>query len=320
LFEAAGMKGDVASYLVRSLLSEGCIRYATVEKTKNGLRPRLIEREGPTGLITTTTLVNLHPENETRLLSIQVTDSAEQTGNVFQALASEHGQTFDFSRWHALQEWLATGELNVTIPYAQQLAELVPPVAIRLRRDFGMILALIRGHALLHRATRKLDGAGRIIATLDDYTVVRDLVADLVAEGVEATVSTEIRQTVAAVNELHELDANGSALVQIAKKLKLDKSVTSRRVNSCIHRGYLKNMEDKKGRPARIVQADPLPEEQELLPSRKTLADRCTVAPLQEGIRKPPSPPPVEPDWMTPVAQFFKGKKEREQTLVEDPV
>ena len=73
IYEAAGMTGDFTSYLVRSLLSEGCVRYETVEKTKDGIRPRLIEREGPTGLITTT-VVALHPENETRLLSIPVTE------------------------------------------------------------------------------------------------------------------------------------------------------------------------------------------------------------------------------------------------------
>jgi hypothetical protein len=70
LYEAAGLRSDFASYLVRSLLSEGRLRYKTVEKTKQGLRPRTIEREGPTGLIATTTLDRLHPENETRVVSV----------------------------------------------------------------------------------------------------------------------------------------------------------------------------------------------------------------------------------------------------------
>lgn len=38
LYEAAGLGGKFASYLVRSLLSEGRVRYETVEKTKDGLR------------------------------------------------------------------------------------------------------------------------------------------------------------------------------------------------------------------------------------------------------------------------------------------
>lgn len=56
-FEAAGLSGDFASYLMRSLLSEGRLSYVTVEKTSEGLRPRTIEREGPTGLLVTTTAV-----------------------------------------------------------------------------------------------------------------------------------------------------------------------------------------------------------------------------------------------------------------------
>lgn len=59
VYEAAGMSGDFATYLIRSLLSEGRLRYETVEKTSEGLRPRLIAREGPTGLIVTTTAVKL---------------------------------------------------------------------------------------------------------------------------------------------------------------------------------------------------------------------------------------------------------------------
>src|SRR5215216_1417375 len=87
IYEAAGMSGEFATYLMRSLLSEGRVRYETVEKTSEGMKPRLIEREGPTGLIVTTTAVKLHPENETRLLSLTVTDTQEQTRAVMAALA-----------------------------------------------------------------------------------------------------------------------------------------------------------------------------------------------------------------------------------------
>ena len=51
--------------------------------------PRLIEREGPTGLIVTTTSLRLHPENETRMLSLTITDTRDQTAAVFRALAQE---------------------------------------------------------------------------------------------------------------------------------------------------------------------------------------------------------------------------------------
>jgi hypothetical protein len=96
IYEAAGMASDFATYLIRSLLSEGRLRYETVEKTRDGLVPKLIEREGPTGLIVTTTSVRLHPENETRMLSLTVSDTREQTAAVFRALAN--GGTHDADR------------------------------------------------------------------------------------------------------------------------------------------------------------------------------------------------------------------------------
>ena len=80
IYEAAGMASDFATYLIRSLLSEGRLRYETVEKTKDGLVARVIEREGPTGLIVTTTSLRLHPENETRMLSLTITDTQRPDG------------------------------------------------------------------------------------------------------------------------------------------------------------------------------------------------------------------------------------------------
>src|SRR5215212_4736394 len=111
VYEAAGLSGDFQTYLIRSLLSEERVRYEVVEKTSEGLKPRLIEREGPTGLIVTTTAVKLHPENETRMLSLTVTDTHQQTRDIMAALASEvGGHPPDLDVWHALQGWLAAAE------------------------------------------------------------------------------------------------------------------------------------------------------------------------------------------------------------------
>ena len=51
--------------------------------------------------------------------------------------------------------WLAAGECRVTGPYGDKVADRVPPLAVRLRRDFGAWRStLIRAHALMHQATR----------------------------------------------------------------------------------------------------------------------------------------------------------------------
>ena len=89
------------------------------------------------------------------------------------------------------------------IPYAGKLSKLIPPVAVRLKRDFGAVLNLIRAHALLHQATRGRDAEEHMVATIEEpYAVVRELVADLVSEGIEATVLATVRETVQAVKRL----------------------------------------------------------------------------------------------------------------------
>jgi hypothetical protein len=300
IYEAAGMASEFATYLIRSLLSEGRLRYETVEKTKDGLVPPLIEREGPTGLIVTTTSLRLHPENETRMLSLPITDTSDQTAAVFNALARDAAPSdIDLARWHALQEWLTTGSNVVVIPFAGRLAELVPPVAIRLRRDFKTVLMLIRAHALLHQANRLKDDAGRIIATRHDYAAVRDLVADLVAEGVEATVRPEVRETVEVIRRLIAEGVVEVCQTDLRSALKLDRSVISRRVAAALDAGFLKNLEERKGRAARLVLGDPLPADREVMPAPDLLGqgellhdctrdggDTTGAAPLQDAARE----------------------------------
>jgi hypothetical protein len=221
-------------------------------------------------LIVSTTSVALHPENETRLLSLAATDTAEQTKRVLSRLANDDLREPDFARWHDLQVWLATGEHRVAIPYARRLADLVPPVAVRLRRDFRAVLSLIRAHALLHQASRERDGKGKVIATIEDYAVVYHLVVDIVSEGVEATVPATVRELVEAVKDSND----PVSIAQLASSLGLDKSATSRRWKNAQSRGYVKNLEEKKGKPARIVLGDPLPDKVEILPSPARLEAR----------------------------------------------
>ena len=287
IYEAAALNNDFASYLLRSLLSEGCLRYELVEKTKEGLRPRLIERSGPTGLLITTTAIALHPENETRLLSLPVSDTAEQTSAVFRVLADESRPELDMTRWHAFQNWLATGPTTVTIPFAGDMARLTANRAVRLRRDFSAVLSLIRAHALLHQATRDKDEHGRIVATIRDYEAVVSLVADIIAESVESSVPKGIRETVAAVEEVIASGKEEASLVDLMKVLKLDRSTVSRRVRAAVARGYLKNLEERKGKAARLCKGDATPDNQAILPDSDALLHPCMP---DGGINHTPSP------------------------------
>jgi hypothetical protein len=303
LSEAAGIGGDFQEYIIRTLLSEGFLEYEFVEKTSEGLRPRKIRKEGPTGFITTTTRDKLHHENETRYLSITVTDTRDQTREVFRALAEDHVEEPDRTRWHALQVYLEGAEHRVSIPYAGMLAEKMSDVAVRLRRDFSVIKSLIKAHAILHQATRDRDTEGRIVAKLKDYARVRELVADLIAEGVEATVKPTIRETVAAVEMIliekdEEDDEEWATNKALSEELNIDRAAAWRRATAALNLGYLENLEDRKGRPFRLVLGESMPEDEQILPAPEDLggvSDSCAVDHDPEGVEAPP-PPPLDGD------------------------
>lgn len=287
IYEHAGMNNDFASYLLRSLLSEGRIDYMTVDKTGGRLQPRRFEVEGPTGFITTTTALSLHPENETRCLSITINDSPAQTRSVLMRIAARVEESPDYSRWHALSSWLERAEHRVSIPYAVALAERIPPVATRLRRDFTTVLTLIEAHATLHQASRPRDEQGRIVAALDDYRVVRALVADVLADGAEASVSPTIRETVEAVRELTGgSEEHPTTNAAVARTLSLDKSTALRRVRAAVAKGHVRNLEERKGREARLVSGEPLPEDVTVLPSPEAL-EGCAMADEQKSACNP---------------------------------
>jgi hypothetical protein len=114
------------------------------------------------------------------------------------------------------------------------------------------------------------------MATPEDYAVVRELVSDLVAEGVGATVPATVRATVAAVRALEPAET-GVTVVRIGKYLQLDRSAALRRVQKAIAEGYLRNLETGRGKPARVILGDPIPDELVLLPTPADVSG-CTVA------------------------------------------
>jgi hypothetical protein len=259
-------------YFLRTLISEGCIKYESVEKGLDGkMQTVLIEKAGPTGLIITTT-GHLHPENENRMLSLTVKDDEAQTKAVMEQIAREVAeggrQEYDYTQWHALQNYLATGERRVVIPFGPVIATLTRALTVRMRRDFTMLMSLIGAHGLLHQEHRLRDGAGRIVAQIEDYATVYELVADQFSASSGSSVPKIVRETVEAVRLL-VTEANGMPVSQteIATRIKRDKNSTSHRVRAAMRLGYLDNLQEKSGRAARIVLGDQMPSDVEALPS-----------------------------------------------------
>ena len=87
-----GREIEFQDYLLRELMSEGKLRYPVVQKgAGGGLQTTVIEMEGPVAFMVTTTQNKLNPENETRMLSLEVDDSQAQTRAVLGKVAEVEG-------------------------------------------------------------------------------------------------------------------------------------------------------------------------------------------------------------------------------------
>ena len=277
--EAAGaQEQSLQDYLLRELMSEGRLEYHTVQKVGDRMETITIVKDGPVAFLVTTTKNQLHPENETRMLSLEIDDSEAQTRAVLAKVAEVEGlgsttNVVDFGPWHDFQRWLANGTTDVVLPFAPALVAAVPPRAVRLRRDLGQVLRAIKVHALLHRQHRDLDERGRIVANLDDYAVVRDLMHGLLQETSEVKIKHTTLETVNAVKQVTvslglEDGATGQA---VAKIIKLDRSAALRRLRVAQDDGFVVNLETQRGRPGRYRATDQSVEPETMLPSPETL-------------------------------------------------
>ena len=276
----------VGATIVRQLAWDNQLRYELVEKTSDGLRARVIERPGPTGLITTTTRP-LDPEIATRVVRVPISDTPEQTATIIRALARKaKGKTQehrDLSSWIAASEWLAqAAAVQVVVPYAEDLAKLVPAEDVRMRRDFTQVLTVVQTLAFMHQLSRDRDERGRIVASPPDYAVAHRLLSGLFATDPDQ-VPDAIRETVHAVMELNMKRGNGNgssvngaraqddrplgvSYPELAARLGLSRSSVWSRAKRAIRKGYLINSEQRSRYPARLTVADALPEPQTVLP------------------------------------------------------
>ena len=128
--EASGAEEQsLQDYLLRELISEGRLRYPVVQQAMVTVT---VEKNGPVAFMVTTTRAALHPENETRMLSLEIDDSDTQTRIVLDKVAEIVGLNFeqavvDYEPWRDYQRWLSAGNRKVVIPFADKLAKLIPP-------------------------------------------------------------------------------------------------------------------------------------------------------------------------------------------------
>lgn len=258
--EASGMADGNGRTLLRQLLSEGRVRYATVQSSDKGMEGKeLPTLEGPTGLIMTTTATGLHPEDESRMLSVTMNESPEliKAALMAQAVgALTKPEPIDVTPWHALYEWIKSGPRKAHIPYVKNIANRLPYTHDRIKRDFPQVISLIEAHALLHSFTREQKEDGTIVANAQDYAAIRALLNEPLSQQLAVAVPDGIRMVVEGVRKI--LMERGNAeygsvnQTLLSKQLGRDASVISRNVTKAIELGYLYNENPGQGREARL--------------------------------------------------------------------
>jgi hypothetical protein len=193
--EYEGAKG--ADYAIRTMQSEQVIEWQFVESSQNGIRNKKNRVEGPAAFIQATTRPMLHPENETRLLFIQLDESSGLTADILTRQAEEAaglivrtGKREVVRPWHDLIETLKLTEVEV--PYAKALVNYFPNDRVRSRRDFPKLLGLIQASAFLHQHQREIAGAV-ILANADDYVLAKSLFEHCYETGPDRAVAELVR-------------------------------------------------------------------------------------------------------------------------------
>jgi hypothetical protein len=284
-------------YLLRELMTEGRLRHNTVQRNGNEIVSQTIEKEGPVSFLVTTTKSKLHPENETRMLSLEIDDSERQTKAVLRKVAEVEGLNrasgaVDYELWRDFQRWLAAGERRVVVPFAAAMVDLIPPASVRLRRDIGQVIRAIKVHALLHREHRARDELGQIVADVEDYANVRALMNDLLAESSGVAINPTIAETIKAVETATRAlpPEQGVTASEIGKLLNLDKSAARRRLLSAVGEGFVTNLEVRRGQPGRYRATGQVIEAAVMLPEPEEIA----VPPRTPRKPVPPKPPATQ--------------------------
>jgi hypothetical protein len=281
VFEANQLQADensMFSMLLRTLISEGRIVHQTTvedQSSSTGRRVVRIEREGPISLVITTT-GELHAENETRMLSYNVTETQQQTRGVIDNLATratgKFPETPDLTMFHDLQRWIVLGPNDAIIPFAKQIAERIPPSMVRFRRDVGSLFTFIKACAILHQAQRQIDDQGRVVATLDDYRLAYAIFSKIMAQSSGQAVTENVHAVVdliaarttapAAKPTGGQFTQSGTSAAtaeveisseQIGTLTGIGKTAAYRAVKAAIDLGFLVNNETRPRKPFRLV-------------------------------------------------------------------
>lgn len=291
----AGEDNPAAS-AIRNLLQDNRLHYkvSVRDPETGGFTVQTIEKPGPTVMITTSTR-SLGHQLSTRLFALDVPDDVVQMRAALaaQAATEEDGARLPSDALIAFQSYLqAQAPWDVVVPFARTLGALIgrDHTASRSLRDFQRILSLTKAVAIVRHFRRTRDSGGRLVAHPEDYGYVRELINPMYSATVSGG-SKAVRETVQTVRDLVDGGIDSPTALDVANRMEINKSTSTRRINRAIAAGWLINEEDRRNRPYRLKIGDQMPEEVGL-PTVEQISG-CTVARDTDGNARTP-PPTVE--------------------------
>ena len=133
------------------------------------------------------------------------------------------------------------------------------------------MLSLIKSVAVLRHRHRQRDEQGRLVAELEDYKTVFELVADMYAATTTGA-SKAVRKAVNAVQELKAEDPTLQITYSVlGKKLGVHRDIARDDADTALRLGWLVNNETRQRHTADLVIGEPMPPETGL-PSPETLS------------------------------------------------
>jgi hypothetical protein len=162
---------------------------------------------------------------------------------------------------------------TVRIPFAEVVASHVKTeCGVRIRRDSSTMFMLTQAHAILHADARvRLEG-GELVATFEDYAAAHELATEVFAAGLGAAVPPAVRSAVDALPPNLE-HARGLSFAELGRLLQVDKKTARARMEVAIDAGWAIDLADRgdgeghRGRPARLVKGEEMPEDLTVFPS-----------------------------------------------------
>ncbi len=261
IFEKHG--GERADYAIRTLQSEGKLKIqVTIKNPDTGqFEAQTIEKEGPTGFVTTTTASYIHAENDTRNISMFPDQSSEQTSRVYESVDARYTgrqpiSDEEIKPWQNAQ--LVLEEMPVYIPFVKSFRKYFPNHIVRTRRDYGHFLAIVESVAFLHQKQREkieLYGKKYIKATLADAYIAKIIVEDSLSKSIYELPEKTIELIEMAHIIVTEDDVDGFppssdetfTITQLAKKLGWDRDTVAKWMKPASKKGYTTVVTDSKG-------------------------------------------------------------------------